>query len=455
MPSHPALIGTAASAASLYCFKTEDWSDQVDIPAALLAQARAVGFKAGAGEMVLAADSEGQVASVLFGLGAGTDGLATAALSGKLPEGDYKIASDGGYPLSQFAAGWVDGAYRFDRYLENKSAPARLVIGKGRNSSAILREAVAVDRLRDLVNTPAEDLGPVEIEETVTSLAKVHGASVQTTTGDELLKQNYPMVHAVGRAGPQAPRFMELTWGDDSHPELAIVGKGVAYDTGGLNLKPGSSMRLMKKDMGGSAHAIALAELVMGAELPVHLKLYVPAVENSISGAAFRPGDVLSSRKGLSVEIDNTDAEGRLILGDALARACEGSPELLIDFATLTGAARVAVGPDLAPFYTDDEALAGDIVDAAERAGDPAWRMPLWDPYLSMLKSPIADLVNSASGGMAGSITAALFLKQFVDAPSWVHLDVWAWRKAKYGRPEGGAACGLRAIWTMVEARFS
>ncbi|GAB5459250.1 MAG: leucyl aminopeptidase family protein [Henriciella sp.] len=420
-----------------------------------MAQAKAQNFKAGAGDMVLAAGSDGQIASVLFGLGKGSDALATAALSNQLPDGDYKIASDGGYSLSHFAAGWVDGAYRFDRYLNDKSAPPRLVIGKGRNAQAILREAIAVDRLRDLVNTPAEDMGPAEIEETIKGLAKDYGARVETVIGDDLLAQNYPMVHAVGRAGPQAPRIMELSWGDENHPELAIVGKGVAYDTGGLNLKPGGSMRLMKKDMGGSAHAIALAELVMGADLPVRLKLYVPAVENSISGSAFRPGDVLASRKGLSVEIDNTDAEGRLILGDALARACEGNPELLIDFATLTGAARVAVGPDLAPYYTDDESLAAEIAAGAAVSGDPAWRMPLWDPYISMLKSPIADLVNSASGGMAGSITAALFLKQFVDAPSWVHLDVWAWRKAKYGRPEGGAACGLRAVWAMVEARFS
>lgn len=454
MPKHPALIASSAAAASLYCFKSSDWSEQADIPEPLMAQAKAQNFKAGAGDVVLVAGSDGQIASVLFGLGKGSDALATAALSNQLPDGDYKIASDGGYSLSHFAAGWVDGAYRFDRYLNDKSAPPRLVIGKGRNAQAILREAIAVDRLRDLVNTPAEDMGPAEIEETIKGLAKDYGARMETVIGDDLLAQNYPMVHAVGRAGPQEPRIMELSWGDENHPELAIVGKGVAYDTGGLNLKPGGSMRLMKKDMGGSAHAIALAELVMGADLPVRLKLYVPAVENSISGSAFRPGDVLASRKGLSVEIDNTDAEGRLILGDALARACEGNLELLIDFATLTGAARVAVGPDLAPYYTNDESLAAEIAKGAAVSGDPAWRMPLWDPYISMLKSPIADLVNSASGGMAGSITAALFLKQFVDAPSWVHLDVWAWRKAKYGRPEGGAACGLRAVWAMVEARF-
>jgi leucyl aminopeptidase len=286
-------------------------------------------------------------------------------------------------------------------------------------------------------------------------LAERYGATLETVIGDALLAENYPLVHAVGRAGPEAPRIMELTWGPEDAPELALVGKGVTFDTGGLNLKTGNYMRLMKKDMGGSAHAIALAELVMGANLPVRLKLYIPAVENAISGTAFRPGDVLNSRKGLSVEIDNTDAEGRLILADALTRASESNPDLLIDFATLTGAARVALGPDLAPYYTDDEPLAAQIAEGSASSGDPAWRMPLWDPYLSMLKSPIADLVNSASSGFAGSLTAAMFLKQFVEADRWVHLDIWAWREGKYGRPAGGAACGLRAMWDAVKSRYA
>jgi leucyl aminopeptidase len=297
-------------------------------------------------------------------------------------------------------------------------------------------------------------MGPVAIEAEIRTLAEAFGATLVCTEGEALLAGNYPMIHAVGRAGPQSPRLIELSWGDPKAPELAIVGKGVAFDTGGLNLKTGNYMRLMKKDMGGAAHAIALAELVMAAALPVHLKLYVPAVENAISGTAFRPGDVLSSRKGLSVEIDNTDAEGRLILGDALTRASETDPDLIIDFATLTGAARVALGPDLAPFYTDDDELAAAIEAGARASGDPVWRMPLWAPYLAGLKSPIADLVNSTSDGMAGSVTAALFLQKFVSAPRWVHLDVWAWRKAKYGRPEGGAACGLRAMWAMLQVRY-
>ncbi len=455
MPTHSALIAQADTAAPVYLYSKADWSDSAGIPADLMAMATAQDFKGGSGQMVLTANADGAVAGVLFGLGDATDSLAVAALSAKLPRGTYEIARSGGLSAAQIANAWADGTYRFDRYLSEKADPPKLVVGEDADGEAQIRVAVAVDRLRDLVNTPAEDMGPPEIQGAISDLAERYGASLETVIGDALLEQNYPMVHAVGRAGPEAPRIMELSWGNAEHPELAIVGKGVAFDTGGLNLKTGNYMRLMKKDMGGAAHAIALAELVMGHDLPVYLKLYVPAVENAIAGDAFRPGDVLSSRKGLSVEIDNTDAEGRLILGDALTRACESEPDLVIDFATLTGAARVALGPDLAPYYTDDDALAAEIVQGAATSGDPAWRMPLWQPYRAMLKSPIADLVNSASGGMAGSITAAIFLKQFVDAKSWVHLDVWAWREGKYGRPAGGAACGLRAMWETLKTRYT
>lgn len=455
MPDHPALVPTADSAAPVFLCSTSDWDELADLPADLQAMAKAQGFKGQFGQSVLTASDDGSISGVLYGVGDASDALAVAALSSKLPAGDYKIVRDADYSTAQIANAWADGAYRFDRYLSDKADPPRLVVGEQADGESQIREATAVDRLRDLVNTPAEDMGPAEIQGTISDLAERYGASLETTIGDALLAQNYPMVHAVGRAGPQAPRIMELSWGNSDHPELAIVGKGVAFDTGGLNLKTGNYMRLMKKDMGGAAHAIALAELVMGHDLPVHLKLYVPAVENAISGTAFRPGDVLSSRKGLSVEIDNTDAEGRLILGDALTRACESDPDLVVDFATLTGAARVALGPDLAPYYTDDDALASAIATGAQASGDPAWRMPLWAPYHSMLKSPIADIVNSAAGGMAGSITAAIFLKQFVDAKTWVHLDVWAWREGKYGRPAGGAACGLRAMWEMLKARYA
>lgn len=455
MPSHAALIPAASDAAPVYLVTAADWDSGLDLPDALSALAKAQKFKGHTGQTVIGAHPDGSISGVLFGLGDGTDALAVAALSAKLPAGDYAVEIAADLPFAQIAAGWADGAYRFDRYLSEPADPPRLVVGDEAQGEAAMREAIAIDRLRDLVNTPAEDMGPPEIQGTISDLAERYGATLETVIGEALLEQNYPMVHAVGRAGPEAPRIMELSWGSPDKPQLAIVGKGVAFDTGGLNLKTGNYMRLMKKDMGGSAHAIALAELVMGANLPVHLKLYVPAVENAIAGDAFRPGDILSSRKGLSVEIDNTDAEGRLILGDALTRASEEDPDLLIDFATLTGAARVALGPDLAPYYTDDEALATAIADGAEASGDPAWRMPLWAPYKKMLKSPIADLVNSAAGGMAGSITAAIFLKQFVDAKSWVHLDVWAWREGKYGRPAGGAACGLRAMWETVKARYS
>ena len=452
---HKAFTATATGAAEVHLVRPLHWDEaEHEIPPGLKSLARATGFRGKPGETVYMADEAGKLTHVLFGIGDTPDALAVAALAGKLPEGDYSIARDAGLPPAHIAAGWADGAYRFDRYLKDKATPPRLVIGDGEDGASLDREAEAIALLRDLINTPAQHMGPASIEQAIQQLAGQYGAQIDVTQGDDLLTANYPMVHAVGRAGPEAPRFIELTWGSTDHPELALVGKGVAFDTGGLNLKTGNYMRLMKKDMGGSAHVIALARLVMDAKLPVRLKLYVPAVENSIAGNAFRPGDVLETRKGITVEIDNTDAEGRLILGDALARACEGSPDLLIDFATLTGAARVALGPDLAPFYTDDGDTADAIRAASAVSGDPVWRMPLWDPYRSMLKSDIADIQN-AGGSFAGSITAAVFLKQFVEAERWVHLDVWGWRNAKYGRPEGGAPCGLRAVWTMLRTRYA
>lgn len=455
MAEHPAFVTNVEAPIPVYLCTRSQWEDGLDLPEALANAAKAQGFKGAAGERVWIASDDATLSGVLFGLGKGTDALAVAALSAQLPEGTYEIAASGPLNLAQIAAGWADGAYRFTRYLSKPSTPPRLALPEGEAAQSIVQEVIAIQLLRDMVNTPAEDMGPAEIQGVISDLAERFGASLETITGDALLSENYPMVHAVGRAGPQEPRIMQLSWGDPKHPELAIVGKGVAFDTGGLNLKTGNYMRLMKKDMGGAAHAVALARLVMATNLPVHLKLLVPAVENAISGTAFRPGDVLQSRKGLSVEIDNTDAEGRLILADALTRASESAPDLIIDFATLTGAARVALGPDLAPFYTDDDAIADALVSGASESGDPLWRMPLWDAYFGNLKSSIADMVNSASDGMAGSIVAGIFLKQFVDAPRWVHLDVWAWRKAKYGRPEGGAACGLRACWAMLQARYN
>jgi leucyl aminopeptidase len=452
---HKSFIAKAAKPAAIHLFTVSRFDSLGDDPfPGAKALAKGQGFTGAAGQLVIQAGKDGQVSHVLAGLGNGHDALGVAAVAAKLPEGDYVIAAYGGLGFAQIAAGWADGAYRFDRYLSEKAKPPRLVIPAGEDAGALSREADAAAHLRDLVNTPASDMGPEALQAELAALAKQFGATLKVIAGDDLLTENYPLVHAVGRAATFAPRFLELEWGDPGHPKLALVGKGVTFDSGGLNIKGGDGMRIMKKDMGGSAHVIALSELVMGSGLKVHLKLYVPAVENAIAGNAFRPGDILASRKGLTVEIDNTDAEGRLILADALARASEDDPDLLIDFATLTGAARVALGQDLAPLYTDDETLAADVLAGSEASGDPVWRMPLWDPYMSDLKSPIADLVNSG-GRQAGSITAALFLKQFVSARSWAHLDVWAWRKGKYGRPEGGAPTGLRAVWAMLKARYS
>jgi leucyl aminopeptidase len=328
------------------------------------------------------------------------------------------------------------------------------MLPKSVDQTDVDRQAEAIDWLRDLVNTPPCDLGPVEIAAEAKALAEEFGAKIEITEG-EALERGYPMVHAVGKGAgaAQKPRFIEVHWGNESHPKIALVGKGVAFDTGGLNIKT-AGMGLMKKDMGGAAHALALSRLVMSAGLPVRLICCVPAVENAIGAEAFRPSDILKSRKGLTVEVEDTDAEGRLVLGDALTRASEHRPDLIIDFATLTGAARVALGPDLAPLYTDDDALAAEILEGSRATGDPVWRMPLWAGYEAGLKSPIADMKNLGDGPMGGSITAALFLKAFVNAPSWAHFDIWAWRPARYGRPAGAAACGLRAVWAMLKKRY-
>jgi leucyl aminopeptidase len=310
--------------------------------------------------------------------------------------------------------------------------------------------------VRDLVNTPTEDMGPADLESAARALGEAHGARVRTVVGDELLAQNFPAIHAVGRASHRAPRLIELEWGDAAHPRVAVVGKGVCFDTGGLDLKPADGMRWMKKDMGGAAHAIALAGLVMGAKLPVRLQLLVPAVENAIGPTAFRPGEVIRTRTGVSVEIDNTDAEGRVILGDALAYASETNPALILDFATLTGAARIALGPELPALYSNRDEEAAKFVAAARAAQDPVWHMPLWKPYGSMLDSIVADMANSGPSKMAGSVTASLYLERFV-APAipWVHLDTYAWNDIERpGRPRGGEAQGMRAGFEFLRERF-
>jgi leucyl aminopeptidase len=457
---HPVFLAKSASATPIELVSTagfKDWLKGQD--ARMKTLAAAVGFKGDSGKLVLVPDAEGEIDRVLLGIGEGRDGFILAPLPGALPAGDYALASvPDGLNAETLALGWADGAYRFTRYKKNEDKPRRLVLPKGVNADEASRQAEAVDLVRDLVNTPAADMGPVEITGAAEALAAEFGADIEITTGKKL-ESGYPMVHAVGKGAVQAPRFIEIGWakkgGKANAPKLVIVGKGVAFDTGGLNLKGGSNMALMKKDMGGAAHALGLARLVMSAGLDVRLTVEVPAVENAIGPNAFRPSDILKSRKGLTVEIEDTDAEGRLILGDALTRGSEHEPDLMIDFATLTGAARVALGPDLAPMYTDDDKLAADIEAGARASGDPVWRMPLWAPYEAGLKSSIADLKNLGDGPMAGSVTAALFLKKFVAAKSWVHFDIWAWRPARYGRPAGAAACGLRAVWAMLKTRYA
>jgi len=379
-----------------------------------------------------------------------------AKLAETLPEGTYRLASGGPGPAP---LGWLLAQYRFDRYRkDNKATAARVLLTDAPNAiDATVREAHAVALVRDLVNTPAADMGPGELETEAARLALHHGATLSVTKGPDL-ERSYPMIHAVGLAAARenAPRLIELEWGNPAHPRIAVVGKGVCFDSGGLDIKPSSGMRLMKKDMGGAAHALALAELIMGSRLPVRLHLLIPAVENAIAGNAFRPGDVLTSRGGLTVEIANTDAEGRLVLADALTKAGESDPALIIDFATLTGAARVALGPDLPALFANDEALAEDILAAGLAEADPLWQLPLHDGYDEMLQSDIADLNNAPDGGFAGAITAALFLRKFVDpGVPWAHLDTFAWRPAaKPGRPKGGEALGLRAVWAMLRKRF-
>ncbi|MDB5688681.1 MAG: leucyl aminopeptidase [Sphingomonas bacterium] len=380
-----------------------------------------------------------------------------AAAAERLPEGVYRMAGVGDPGPS--ALGWMLAQYRFDRYRSSPD-PVRdrvLLTRQPSHAADMVRLAQATALVRDLVNTPAADMGPAELADAVEKVAKAAGAAFRVTGGDSLA-QGYPMISAVGRAATpaRAPRLIELEWGDPANPRIAIVGKGVCFDSGGLDIKPASGMLLMKKDMGGAAHALALAQLVMQARLPVRLHLLIPAVENAISADAFRPGDVLTSRAGLHVEIGNTDAEGRLVLADALTRAGEDKPALIVDFATLTGAARVALGPDLPALFANDDSLAAVFGAAAEGVADPLWRMPLWSGYADMLKSGIADINNAGESGFAGAVTAALFLQRFVPAGTpWAHLDTFAWRPAaKPGRPKGGEALGLRAAWEMLLRRF-
>ena len=411
-------------------------------------------YAAEPGSHALLPGGEG-ISGAVIGVGDRLDAYAYAHAPAALPAGDWTPAA-ALEPAQQSALelGWGLGAYRFARYKSGGKAPARLALAA---FDAEARDVLAACvRVRDLVNTPTEDMGPEQLEAAVRELAQAHGAQFESIVGDDLLAQNFPAIHAVGRASHRAPRLLKLQWGEAAHPHLALVGKGVCFDTGGLDLKPADGMRNMKKDMGGAAHAIALAGLVMARRLPLRITLLVPAVENAIGPEAFRPGEVIATRKGVSVEIDNTDAEGRLVLCDALAHAGELSPDAILDFATLTGAARIALGPDLPALFANDDALANAWLAAGEQVRDPLWRMPLWRPYLRYLSSNIADLANAGSR-MAGSVTAALYLERFVpEGTPWAHLDVYAWNDgARPGRPAGGEALGLRAAFAMLKARYA
>ncbi|MEM9619786.1 MAG: leucyl aminopeptidase family protein [Pseudomonadota bacterium] len=441
----------AANAAQKIFFIREKSVDDASAPDALKALAHANGFTGEAGA-VLAGE-----AGVLLGVGDGADAFVAAAAADKLPDGDYVIATPLGDDEATLAClGWLIGGYRFDHYKSQRPALARLIAPQNADLAAARRDGDAVELVRDLVNTPAADMTPEGLEKTARDIARKQDADISVIVGDDLLERNFPMVHAVGRAADVAPRLIDMQWGPKNAPKVTLVGKGVTFDSGGLNMKGPAGMSLMKKDMGGGAHTLALAQMIMSAGLPVRLRAIVPAVENAVSGNAFRPGDILKSRKGLSVEIGNTDAEGRLILGDALALGSEEEPDLMISLATLTGAARVALGPDLAPYYCDDGDLVRSLEAAAERQSDPVWRMPLWRGYDSMLSSTIADVNHISGGSFAGSVTAALFLKRFTPANGrWMHFDLYAWRpKAAPGRPVGGEAQAIRALFDMLKKRY-
>ncbi|MDA8230853.1 MAG: leucyl aminopeptidase family protein [Magnetospirillum sp.] len=421
---------------------------------------RASGFAAEAGAVCPVPDEKGGLASVLVGLGDEEDPWSFAALPSKLPAGAYRLAQGMAMPAANWAAlGWTLATYAFGRYKSRDGRDwPKLVWPEAADRPQVERLAAAITLVRDLINTPAADMGPAELAAAAAELAARHSASVRVVGGEGLLAEGYHCIHAVGRAAAphRQPRLVDLVWGDPDAPKVTVVGKGVCFDSGGLDIKPSANMKLMKKDMGGAAHALGLASLIMDSGLPVRLRVLVPAVENAVSGDAIRPLDVLRTKKGITVEIGNTDAEGRLILADALAEAATETPAMLIDVATLTGAARAALGTDLPALFCNDEALAADILGAGEAEADPMWRLPLFKPYRRMLDSKVADIASVSEGSYAGAITAALFLQEFVPAGiPWAHLDLMAWNTAgRPGRPEGGEAMALRALFSMMAKRF-
>jgi leucyl aminopeptidase len=421
--------------------------------------ADAAGFEPKAGRHLLLPGADGSLAGVLFALERpeepNKDLFWPGALPALLPAGAYRFATPAHDPRLA-ALAFALGAYRFARYRKQDEKELKLELPGNVDGEDLSRVVEGVTLARDLINTPANDLGPAELEAAARTLADRHGAKVRSVVGDHLLEENFPLIHAVGRAAARAPRLIDLTWGDASHPRVTLIGKGVCFDSGGLDIKPESAMLNMKKDMGGGASMLALAHMLMARGIKLRLRVLIPAVENVISGSAFRPRDVYRSRKGVTVEIGNTDAEGRLILADAMALADEDAPDLIADMATLTGAARVALGTEIPPFYTDDDALAAALADCAKSEQDPLWRMPLWRSYDALLESKVADVNNVASGNFGGSITAALFLRRFVAAAkAWLHFDIYAWNQtAKPGRPEGGECQAARALYALLVSRY-
>ncbi|WP_407185713.1 leucyl aminopeptidase family protein [Bradyrhizobium centrosematis] len=456
----PSVFETSPSAIPITFVTKSSW-DQVagTLPPAQRQFASASAFAAKPGGYLALPAPDGAIAQVLFGLeddGARSrDLFRPGALPGLLPPGTYRFAN-APHDARLAALAFALGTYRFARYRKADRPEVRLVPPDGVDPAEIDRIAGAAMLARDLINTPSNDMGPDELAATAQALAVEFGASFACTVGEELEK-NFPLIHAVGMASSRAPRLIDIGWGDPDHPKVTLVGKGVCFDTGGLDLKPSSGMLIMKKDMGGAANVLALARMVMDAKLKVRLRVLIPAVENAVAGNAFRPLDIFTSRKGITVEIGNTDAEGRLVLADALALADEETPDLLVDLGTLTGAARVALGPDLPPFYTNDEILAADLARCAVKENDPLWRMPLWPPYDAWLDSKTATITNAPSGGFAGSITCALFLQRFVEqARSWLHVDIYGWTpSAKPARPEGGECQAARAIYALLSERYA
>ncbi len=415
------------------------------------------GFRGARDTFSAVPDAQGQLDHIVVGIESPADPWCLGALPPALPEGDYHLDVD--WPadaLTHAAIGWGLGAYRYARYKEPKRAMARLALDPRCEHAHVENVVAGVVLARDLINTPAEHMMPEHLDRAMSELGETYGARVARIEGDALLEANYPAIHAVGRASRHPPRLIELSWGEASRPKLTLVGKGVCFDSGGLDLKTAQGMRLMKKDMGGAAHAIALAQLVMRGEVAVNLRVLVPAVENAVSGDAYRPGDVIRTRNGLTVEIDNTDAEGRVILADALAEACAGRPDVLFDFATLTGAARVALGTEVPALFCNRDDLAQALLDASTRAADDVWRLPLHRPYRELIEGKFSDIVNSTSTPFAGAITAALFLEEFVaEGVPWAHFDLMAWNlRSRPGRPEGGEAMGLRGIYEYVRTRY-